>query len=421
MSAINFWDGTQWVTLNTTGATGAQGPRGDKGDTGAPGVDGAPGADGAPGQDGISINILGSVEDPVDLPATPNAGDAFIYADAASPLNGNLLVFTPGATGLDIGGSPSEWVVGGRIVGPAGADGAPGADGAEGPRGPNCYVQVAEPVGGGVGELWIDPDAVVADAEPSLPLKGGTMTGNVVFDTTRQTAGDNKEIVCRGGGVAGSPSSYWGLEVSPDDNANITYCVGAYVGKKAANQAAGLSGYAFLSDVDGADSYAFWARGTAPSRFVGAVQCAGDLTVVGNITAAKGAISGEVVGYPVLYDVTDQDHALVYDAAPAGRRERRLIFSSAAGNKVTVPTAASAAFPIGWEVAITNTSTTGTAGVNRCEIVAAPGVQVIWGEDSTLHSTSSGERLRVRNNLGFVRLTKVGANVWHATGDTIKI
>jgi hypothetical protein len=491
MSAISFWDGTKWVTLNTTGATGAQGPRGDKGDAGAPGVDGRDGADGAPGvdgrdgadgKDGSGVTIKGTANAyPPD--ATPTVGDMWLVAD---PVPGGFPPGTNPGEGLVWDGT--SWVNVGSIRGPKGevgadgADGAPGADGAagadgqgfkvrgewvagpdydnydvvtyngasyvqiatpsgtgvtpdaepeswqllasggadgaEGPRGPNAYVQTAEPVGGGVGELWIDPDAVAAVSEPCLPLKGGTMSGSVVFDTTRQTAGDNKEIACRGGGVAGSPSSYWGLEVNPDDNTGITYCVGVLIGKKTSNEAAGLSGYGIVSDIDGPSSYAIWARGTAPSRFAGSVQMAGDLAVTGSVSVSKGGISGEAVGFATLYEVTDQNYTLQYDPSPAGRRDRRILFSSTASNRITVPTNA-AAFPLGWEVLIYNTTVAGA--VNRCEVVAAAGVQVNWGDDTTSHNTTIGDRLQVRNNYGLVRLVKVNTATWLAFGDTIKI
>lgn len=454
MSAINYWDGTKWVTLNTTGATGAQGPKGDKGDAGADGVDGKglnPTGDWQADTD-YALNDLvqygGSSYVLVDVPPTGTKPD-----DPGAGAYWNLVASkgADGATGADGQGFTyeGEFTAGTdydrydvvtfngtsyvQVAPPNDSNSTPdldpdawkvlasgGADGPEGPRGPNCYVQVAEPVGGGVGELWIDPDAVAAGAEPCLPLAGGTMTGNVIFDTTRQTAGDNKEIVCRGGGVAAAKSSYWGLEFNPDDNAGITYCVGAYIGPKASNEAAGLAGYGFLSDLNGPSSYGFWARGNAPSRFAGNVSIAADLILTGAVTAPRGAISGEAVTFPNLYSTTDADYALQYDIASAGRRDRRLVFSSATGHKITIPANSTAAFPLGWEVVIYNLTIEAT-GANRCEIVAAAGVQVSWGEAGASHNTGVGDRLRVRNNNGLVRLVKVNTNTWQAFGDTVKV
>jgi hypothetical protein len=425
MSAINYWDGTKWVLLNTTGATGAQGPRGDKGDAGAPGADGAPGQDGQAGADGA--------------PGASGTVSIFVNDNAATPqIDGQLYIESAGTqtnvSGPD--GAVRPLLVERALISKDGGwydltpgNGPAGADGAEGPRGPNCYVQITEPVGGGVGELWIDPDAVVADAEPCLPLKGGTLSGSVVFDTTRQTAGDTKEIVCRGGGVVGSPSSYLGLEVNPDDNTGITYCVGVQIGKKTSNEAAGLSGYGIVSDIDGPSSYAIWARGTAPSRFVGNVQMAGDLTVVGNVTVSKGGISGDAVGFPAVNQVLDADYTLSYSPTASGRRDRRLecvagqFNATAAGLKINIPTNAAAAFPIGWEVTIMNSTPVLPAypQKNRVEITADAGVNVAYGTDDDGYHELPADRLRVRNNYGLVRLLKVNANVWRAYGDCVKV
>jgi hypothetical protein len=90
------------------------------------------------------------------------------------------------------------------------------------------------------------------------------------------------------------------------------------------------------------------------------------------------------------------------------------------GHKITIPENATAAFPVGWEVEIYNASRD-TNDTNRCEVAVAAGVSVGWGEQGGNSTTAQGDRLRVRNNNGLVRLVKVNANTWQAFGDTRKV
>jgi hypothetical protein len=448
MSAIKYWDGTKWVTLNTTGATGAQGPRGDKGDTGADGPAGSDGVDGADGKDGSGVTIKGTANAyPPD--ATPTVGDMWLVAD---PVPGGFPPGTNPGEGLVWDGT--SWVNVGSIRGPkgevgadgadgaTGADGAPGADGqgftykgefvagpdydnydvvtyngasyvqiaspsstndtpdldptawqllasggadgAEGPRGPNCYVQVAEPVAGGVGELWIDPDAVAEGAAPALLLQKATpqeVNSSVYFKDTSGTAGPDKTMV-----YIEAPAGSSGLVVG--GGGNIV--------------------------------------------FGGPVVCNTNLTVNGNIVAAKGAIAGEAVNFPAPRSFLNADVRLTHEADNAGRRDRIVLFLSdtAGAHRITVPTHSSQPFDNGWQITIVNTSETATPDADLCEIVADAGVWLRWGDSDTkpdfmLSGNAASKRLRVRNNYGRVTLTKVseagvgGAGVWIVHGDAV--
>jgi len=137
-----------------TGPVGPPGPPGQQGPQGVPGQDGAQGPKGDPGQDGAQgppgtgIVIIGSLEDPSELPDGANTtGDAYL-------IDGHLWVW-----------DGTEWIDAGNIQGPAGPQGVPGQNGATGPAGPGV------PAGGTEGQMlakasnadhdteWIDPPA----------------------------------------------------------------------------------------------------------------------------------------------------------------------------------------------------------------------------------------------------------------------
>jgi len=442
MSAINFWDGTQWVTLNTTGATGAQGPRGDKGDTGAPGapgLDGKDGADGADGKDGSGVTIKGTANAyPPD--AAPTVGDMWLVAD---PVPGGFPPGTNPGEGLVWDGT--SWVNVGSIRGPKGevgadgADGAPGADGqgfkvkgefvagpdydnydvvtyngasyvqiatpsstndtpdldptawqllasggadgAEGPRGPNCYVQVAEPVGGGVGELWIDPDAVAEGAAPALIL----------------------------------------------DKADRQFITGPFNAADTRGGAGGGYTHIYMESAAGTNTLVV---GGGNTLIGGNLSCNRDVRALGSFFIGKGGIAGDAVSFPSVSSVLDADYTLAFvgsgvitDAGydPAGKKDRRVLFLSNTAHKVTVPTHASALFPAGWQVEIVNISSVGTpetAAEHRCEIVAPAGVTVWFGDSSGQYQVKDN-RLSVRSYFGVVTLTKINDTTWVATGDVV--
>lgn len=111
------------------GPQGSQGPAGINGSDGPPGPPGPQGPEGPAGpqgQSGTGINVIGTITDPSQLPATANPGDAYI-----DTTNNNLYIWNGQA-----------WVNAGPIQGPPGPPGpqgpagSPGAQGAQGVTGP---------------------------------------------------------------------------------------------------------------------------------------------------------------------------------------------------------------------------------------------------------------------------------------------
>src|SRR5690606_10581072 len=89
-----------------------KGDKGDKGDVGPEGPQGPQGPAGADGEDGTGVTILGSFEDPSELPTEGNAvGDADLVA-------GDLYVW-----------DAAQWNNVGQIRGPQGPEGPPGPQG----------------------------------------------------------------------------------------------------------------------------------------------------------------------------------------------------------------------------------------------------------------------------------------------------
>jgi hypothetical protein len=115
-----------------SGNPGPQGPRGPEGPQGVAGPQGPAGPEGPAGKDGSGVSILGSLNNPSELPATGNNGDAYL-------INGELYVW-----------NGSAWENVGNIQGPAGSpgpQGAQGADGAQGPAGPQGETGPQGPAG----------------------------------------------------------------------------------------------------------------------------------------------------------------------------------------------------------------------------------------------------------------------------------
>lgn len=119
-----FDQGGAYTFLSNQGPTGPSGPQGPSGPsgagfTGATGPQGATGSTGPQGPTGASINILGQLNDPSDLPASGSPGDAYL-------IGGDLYVWTG-----------SNWDNVGNIQGPAGPSGPTGPLGVTGPTGPS--------------------------------------------------------------------------------------------------------------------------------------------------------------------------------------------------------------------------------------------------------------------------------------------
>ena len=139
MAAINYWDGTKWVSL-----MGPQGPKGDTGPAGADGVDGKDGVGFSPTGDWQADTVYG-IGDVVQF-----GGSSFVLVDSA-----------PAGFAPDDPNAGAFW----NLLASAGKDGADGAkgdkgdtgsDGADG-RSVEVYVQASQPAGAVKGDFWIEP------------------------------------------------------------------------------------------------------------------------------------------------------------------------------------------------------------------------------------------------------------------------
>lgn len=108
------------------GLQGVQGPKGDQGDVGP---QGPKGDQGVKGDTGAGVNIIGTLNDPSELPASGNTGDAYI-------ISGDLYVWT-GTSWENVGSIEGPMGPQGPEgpQGPQGAKGDQGIQGAEGPQG----------------------------------------------------------------------------------------------------------------------------------------------------------------------------------------------------------------------------------------------------------------------------------------------
>lgn len=169
------------------GHTGATGPKGDKGDDG----DAGPVGDiGPTGPAGTSVTILGTLEDPSELPLSGNTngdgylidGELWVWSGSIWVNVGNIAGPTgpSGPSGAD-GSNGATGATGANgftgASGPAGVNGSTGATGATGPSGPSVYVSPTTPpapTGATDTMLWFDTDD---DTAVSLPAGATGATG----------------------------------------------------------------------------------------------------------------------------------------------------------------------------------------------------------------------------------------------------
>ena len=121
-SGISGWSGFSGES-GFSGTSGFSGYSGFSGISGYSGVSGYSGFSGYSGQQGTSINIIGSVPTPLDLPLTGNLNDAYIVDS-----DGDLYVW-----------NGTLWSNVGQIVGPSGQSGISGYSGAIGQSGISGY------------------------------------------------------------------------------------------------------------------------------------------------------------------------------------------------------------------------------------------------------------------------------------------
>jgi hypothetical protein len=121
---LYIWDGVQWNNVGSlngfTGSVGFTGSRGPIGFTGSQGIQGPLGFTGSRGDTGFTgsvgpaITILGTLNDPSELPASGDIGDAYL-------INGDLYIW-----------DGVQWNNVGSIQGPVGFTGSAGIDGSTG-------------------------------------------------------------------------------------------------------------------------------------------------------------------------------------------------------------------------------------------------------------------------------------------------
>lgn len=184
-SDVKVWDGTEWVSM--------RGPAGEKGDTGPQGEQGPkgdPGADGKDGKDGSGVHILGELDDPSQLPATGEPGDAYL-------IKGDLWVWDD---------KNSRWVDVGKIQGPegpAGPAGEKGDPGPEGEPGPANRLQIGSVTKGAYAEASITGDPPLQTLNMTLPQGDTGAAATVdVGETRTLIPGADATVVNRGTNTA---------------------------------------------------------------------------------------------------------------------------------------------------------------------------------------------------------------------------
>jgi hypothetical protein len=126
-------------SVGPTGPTGAQGDQGIQGEVGPTGPTGPQGDLGPTGPVGAGLNLIGTLNDPGDLPETGTTGDAYLIGgnlyvwDGDSWENVGTIQGPTGPTGTTGDTGPTGAV---GPTGPTGATGDTGATGAAGPTGP---------------------------------------------------------------------------------------------------------------------------------------------------------------------------------------------------------------------------------------------------------------------------------------------
>jgi hypothetical protein len=171
---------TVFVSGQLSGEQGPPGPAGPQGEAGPQGPQGPQGIQGSQGAAGTGITMRGSVPTSGDLPAQATQGDAYIVQ-----ADDSLWIY-----------DGTQWVSGGSIQGPPGAQGpqgpqglvglqgpvgASGAAGATGPAGPSAVSANA----GNLAKLGTDNLILVPDNAPRRGVTDGTdaaagMVGEVI-------------------------------------------------------------------------------------------------------------------------------------------------------------------------------------------------------------------------------------------------
>ncbi len=186
--------------MGDQGPTGLQGIQGPKGDQGDQGPQGPKGDQGIKGDTGAGVNIIGTLNNPSELPASGNTGDAYL-------IDGDLYVWT-GTSWENVGnmqgpqgpqGPQGEQGIQGPkgdtgdqgAEGPQGIQGIQGIQGATGPKGDKGDTGAGVAAGGSTGQILSKSSATNYDtAWVNPPTSGvwGQITGSLSSQTDLNTA-----------------------------------------------------------------------------------------------------------------------------------------------------------------------------------------------------------------------------------------
>lgn len=186
--------------MGDQGPTGLQGIQGPKGDQGDQGPQGPKGDKGIKGDTGAGVNIIGTLNNPSELPASGNTGDAYL-------IDGDLYVWT-GTSWENVGNiqgpqgpqgpqgeqgiqGPKGYTGDQGAEGPQGIQGIQGIQGATGPKGDNGDTGAGVAAGGSTGQILSKSSATNYDtAWVNPPTSGvwGQITGSLSSQTDLNTA-----------------------------------------------------------------------------------------------------------------------------------------------------------------------------------------------------------------------------------------
>ncbi|NMG39804.1 hypothetical protein GRZ55_11170 [Chelativorans sp. ZYF759] len=229
--------------VGDTGEVGPKGDKGDKGDQGEPGPKGDQGDIGPKGDDGSSVNILGTLANVSELPASGDIGDGYV-------IDGDLWVWNA---------TDEEFVNVGPIQGPQGEKGD------QGDTGKSAYELAVDEGYEGTLEDWLGDLADLSSAvERSQAFADGTEPDGPGSKSSReyaQESGEHKD-----------QSKAWATGINPDGLGSLsarewveefrTRYLGAFVDDAAATAFAGgspIEGALYVREAD--DAMRRWSDG----------------------------------------------------------------------------------------------------------------------------------------------------------------
>ncbi len=179
------WTGEEWENFGPF-----QGPRGIQGPRGLTGEKGDKGDQGIQGEMGPALNILGSFDNPSELPSVGEVGDGYL-------INGHFWGWT-GSAFEDLG----------TVQGPQGLQGQQGERGVEGPEGKSAYQVAVDNGFEGTETEWLDTVVHGADGESAYQLAVENGFVGSVTDWLASLKGDKGDVGDQGEqGIQGNPGA----------------------------------------------------------------------------------------------------------------------------------------------------------------------------------------------------------------------